>query len=65
MSECSIEYADEFLSLKNIETIPVKHLPWKRIYDIAKSSITASNHAQKRLLSELIDYLGAFLLGNK
>ncbi len=61
MSECSAEYADEYLPVHNIEGIPIKHLSWKRLYNMASSSLKASNNAQKRLLEELMRYFGGFM----
>ena len=61
MSECSLEYANEFLPFKEIEGVPIKHLPWRRIYELAKASVSESNNAQKRLLGELIEYFGGIM----
>ncbi|MCR5323020.1 MAG: hypothetical protein K6E85_07105 [Lachnospiraceae bacterium] len=61
MSECSVEYADEYLPFKEIQGIPIKHLPWRRLYDLAKESIPVSNNAQKRLLAELMEYFGGIM----
>ncbi len=61
MSECSLEYADEYLPFKEIEGIPIRHLPWKRLYDLARESVSTSNNAQKRLLAELMQYFGGIM----
>ncbi len=61
MSECSIEYANEFLPFDKIQGIPVKHISWRRLYDLANESIRMSSNAQKRLLQELMDYFGGIM----
>ena len=58
MSECSEEYANIYLSLKETNNIPVKHISWKSIYDIALQSLRVSSNSEKILLRELITYLG-------
>ncbi len=61
MSECSAEYAEAYLPLKEIEDIPIRHLPWKRLYKLANESVSVSNNAQKRLLAELMEYFGGIM----
>lgn len=56
MSECSEEYADSYLVFKQINKIPVKHISWKRLYEIAVISIGKSNNIQKQILRELLEY---------
>ncbi|SDJ31962.1 PD-(D/E)XK nuclease superfamily protein [Lachnospiraceae bacterium G41] len=58
MSECSEEYANIYLPLKEANNIPVKHISWKRIYDIASQSVKVSRNSEKTLLRELMSYLG-------
>ncbi len=58
MSECSDLYAKSYLPFSEVNGIPIKHLSWKRIYEIASSSRAESNNAGKALLSELMKYLG-------
>lgn len=61
MSECSLHYADINLPFKSINGIPIKHLPWQRIFELAEEARTDSNHAQKHLLDELKEYLGGLM----
>lgn len=77
MSACSDEFADIFLlksNSKNVNTnIPidyinktinnmaVRHLSWKKIYEIAYSSKNNSSLIEKKLLKELIEYLGGLM----
>lgn len=61
MSECSMNYADVFLPAKEINGIPVSHLSWKRICEIAEASLKESNNREKSLLKELINYLGGIM----
>lgn len=58
MSECCDSFAKISLPGDNINGIPLLHLSWKRICRIAEQSRVGSNHAEKRLLDELVDYLG-------
>ena len=58
MSECSEDYANAYLPFKVINDIPVNHLSWKRIYELANSAKTSSSRSQKDLLKELMRYLG-------
>lgn len=55
MSECSDRYANEYLP-KVINNIPVKHLSWEKIYNLAEKSKTETNIKQKNLLNELLEY---------
>lgn len=61
MSECSIEYAKSNLPFENIDEIPVKHLSWSKIYNLAVESRVNSNNEQKHLLDELKEYLGGIM----
>lgn len=61
MSECSMDYANSYLPFKQKNGIPVYHLPWKRIYEIANESRAGSSIAQKNLLKELMQYLGGIM----
>ena len=56
MSECSTEYADTYLPVKSVDGIPIKHISYKRIYEICKKAVKESNNAQKHLLTELMGY---------
>lgn len=61
MSECSEEYAESYLPFSEINRIPVKHLSWKQIYELANESRTGSSYSQKNLLKELMEYLGGIM----
>ena len=61
MSECSVEYANDNLPFKKVNGIPVKHLSWSRIFELAADSRADSNNEQKHLLEELKDYLGGIM----
>lgn len=61
MSECSEEYADSYLPFHEVNGIPVRHLSWKRIYELADESRKGSGNSQKNLLRELTGYLGGVM----
>ena len=61
MSECSNGYASINLRPTIANGIPIKHLSWRKIYDLANKSKEQSNNAQKRLLEELLIYLGGVM----
>jgi len=57
MSECSIDYAKSYLPLKEVNGIPVVHLSWEKVYEMAGEARAGSSNAQKNLLGELMEYL--------
>lgn len=61
MSECSKEYAICNLPFQEINGIPVNHLSWQRIHEIAGEARAGSNNEQKHLLEELKEYLGGIM----
>lgn len=61
MSECSEDYANAYLPFKVINDIPVNHLSWKKIYELANSAKVGSSISQKNLLKELMRYLGVIM----
>ncbi len=61
MSECSEVYAASYLPFTDVKGIPVKHVSWRRIYEIAEESRTSSSNAEKNLLKELKMYLGGIM----
>jgi len=61
MSECSEEYAKSYLPFQEVNGIPVRHLSWKRIYEIANEARVGSSTTQKNLLKELMEYLGGIM----
>lgn len=65
LSECTELFADMYLPFTNINGIPVRHLSWKRIYELAEQSKPVSNHEQKHLLSEFTTYLRGIMTMQK
>lgn len=61
MSECSLEDAKDNLPFSVINSIPVKHLSWSKINELAAASHSDSNNEQKHLLEELKEYLGGIM----
>lgn len=61
MSECNDIYANSYLPFKEINNIPIKHISWKKIFEIANDSMANSSNSQKNLLRELKDYLGGLM----
>ena len=61
MSECSKEYADCNLPFKEKNGIPIKHISWSQLFEIACNSRADSNNEQKHLLEELKEYLGGIM----
>ncbi|MBP3327263.1 MAG: hypothetical protein J6L77_12710 [Coprococcus sp.] len=61
MSECSLEYAKDNLPFLEVNNVPVKHLSWNRIHELAAASRSDSNNEQKHLLEELKEYLGGIM----
>lgn len=57
MSECSLNYARVNLPFTEVNNIPVRHLSWGRLYELAAASRNESNNEQKHLLNELKEYL--------
>lgn len=67
LSECSPEYAKAYLPFEKVNGIPISHLPWKGVYELAvQAHADSHNHAEKRLLDELCEYLrGIMTMQNK
>ena len=61
MSECSVSYANSNLPFPSVNGIPIKHLPWKRLHELACAARSDSNNEQKHLLEELKEYLGGIM----
>lgn len=57
LSECSREYADQNLEIKDADGIPIKHVSWKNIHDFAEAAYPSATNSEKRLLNELQLYL--------
>jgi hypothetical protein len=58
MSECSQDYAREYLIAK-IDGIPVKHISWSRISDLSR--IARGTNAEKRLMQEFRNYIATIV----
>ena len=58
MSACNDDYAYLNLKKQTPNGTEIKHLSWKTIYAIANDSIQGSSNAGKRMLKDLIDYIG-------
>lgn len=61
MSECSEDYANTYLPFKAVNGIPVVHLSWRKLYELANSAKAISRISQKNLLKELMKYLGEIM----
>lgn len=61
MSECSDDYAAAYLPFICINGIPVKHLSWKHLYEIAVGATGQSSFVERRILKELTNYLGRIM----
>lgn len=61
MSECSDVFADTYLPFKSVNNIPIRHLSWKRLYEIATIASGESSFAERRILKELTNYLGRIM----
>lgn len=57
LSECTVEYADEYLPFSQVNGIPVAHLPWERVHELSVESKRKSNHSEKHLLNEFSQYM--------
>lgn len=58
LSECSPEYAEHHIEARKVRGIPVTSVSWKSIADIASKAIKRGRNAEKRLLRDLLRYLG-------
>lgn len=66
LSECSQMYADMYLPFHEVNGIPVSHLSFAEVHQMAIASRPASNNEQKHLLDEFTEYLGGVMtLQNK
>lgn len=59
-SECSPAYAAKYLR-KSINGIPVLYRDWKHIGMLTGRSKQSATHAEKRLLTEIANYLGSLM----
>lgn len=61
MSECSEEYAYSNLPCSQINGIPLFHLSWRKLYEIADASRSNASISQKNILKELLIYFGGIM----
>ncbi len=65
MSECTQSYAAAHLPFREINKIPVKHLSYREVYQLAKTVRPVSNNEQKHLLDEFCEYLKGLMTMQK
>lgn len=65
MSECTLSYAAAHLPFREINKIPVKHLSYREVYQLAKTVRSVSNNEQKHLLDEFCEYLKGLMTMQK
>lgn len=65
MSECTQSYATAHLPFREINKIPVKHLSYRDVYQLAKTVRLVSNNEQKHLLDEFCEYLKGLMTMQK
>lgn len=65
MSECTQSYADTHLPFHEINKVPVKHLAYREVYQMAQAARPASNNEQKHLLDEFCEYLKGLMTMQK
>lgn len=58
LSECSHEFAKNNLPIHKFNNTTIETFSWKEVLKVAESSKAGSSNSDKRLLSELIKYLG-------
>ena len=61
LSECSSLYAESNLPFHEINGIPVSHLSFAELYQLAIDARPASTHAQKHMIDEFTGYLGGIM----
>lgn len=61
MTECSDEYATCNLNIKKIDGVLLKNISWAAMAKMARGSLRKSSNAEKRLLKELLVYLGGLM----
>lgn len=62
LSECSQNYADSYLPFSiTANGIPVSHISWKELRNLALQSKKTSNNEQKNILTEFTQYLGGLM----
>jgi hypothetical protein len=58
LSECSPEYARHNLHLHRVRGVPVAAISWNAVARMATRALARGKHAEKRLLRELLSYMG-------
>lgn len=61
LSECSNEYATHNLQIQNIGSIKIIPVSWRDMATFATDAQVKGSYAEKRLLRELISYLGGII----
>ena len=61
LSECSQEYADLHLETREVAGVQVKPISWKELAAIAAKAYQDALYAEKRLINELLIYLGGLM----
>lgn len=56
LTESSENYAKIHLKVGDIDGVPVLHLSWKKVFDLAQRAYKGGTNAEKRLLVELSTY---------
>lgn len=65
LSECNQAYAKSHLPFAKVNGIPVSHLSYREVYQMAQAAYTTSNHEQKHLLREFCVYLRGLMTMQK
>ena len=61
LSECSQEYADLHLEVREVAGLRVEPLSYRDVVAFARAARQRGTHAEKRLLDELLTYLGGVM----
>ncbi len=61
LSECSRGYADHNLHTPTNNGVPIIPFSWKEVYACSSTAKRTSSHAEKRLLTELSNYLDTLM----
>jgi hypothetical protein len=61
LSECSREHASRNLEACEVARIRIEPLPYRDLAEFAKAADEKGSHAEKRLLKELLTYLGGII----
>ena len=65
LSECTQAYAKTHLPFQEVNSIPVSHLSYQEVYQMAQAAHAPSNHEQKHLLREFCEYLRGLMTMQK